>query len=654
MRISLIAGLVLRHGERTLELVRQLNDDEFQFEDCLTRRPIVLKRTVILKRLWDKTYSIVVSESTNGTPTSEALPDQQHFTLDSLSGNARKEIERRLTYIQALQKGRVTRGQRARVAPIVRQVAARIHDKKPPSASTVMDWARRYHRSELNPLALANGNATRVRQRRIHPLMEELVSRMIRMVYLTRARNSLQFTLSRISEDAKKLVAQKKLEAPQAAFSLSTLSRRVKDVDLFRRIAAREGHARARMVCRTAMDGAGAAYPLQRVEVDHTPLNWVVVCDRTGLPLGRPLLTIVIDAYSCYVLGIYLSFYGPGVSSISGVLRNALMPKDDFVAGVKLVHRWLACGIPDEIFVDNGLEFHAATCKRMAWELAADLTYCRVRTPWLKPHVERFFATLDHLSLNRGRIHKRVANVMNIDPRKDAAIKFTDLIKGLIMFVTDVQPFEINERKLARPYDLMAEGLELCPPASFPLNMENLRLTTALSKDLTLGPGGIDLRGLPYSRHELLPLHKRYGERFKTWVKWDPDDLEYLWVQDPQEKTWIASPCRWPDYARGKSWNQHLVIRNFARKELKLKGAYEDLEQAQLRLHEHWMDATSPRTSADAKLAARFSGVTSANVMGTTAIAATNKLTPTNAIADIEIATSPQHDIPDFEAFEMP
>ena len=269
---------------------------------------------------------------------------------------------------------------------------------------------------------------------------------------------------------------------------------------------------------------------MHRVEIDHTPLNWVVVCDRTGLPLGSgPFLTVVIDSYSNYVLGIYLSFYGPGLSSVSGVLRNAIIPKDDFAAGVKLANRWLAFGVPDEIFVNNGLEFHARIFKNMAWNLCSNLDSCRVRTPWLKPHVERFFATLDYLSLVRGRVHKRVANVMNLDPRKDAAIKFSDLVKGLIMFVTDVYPFEINERKLARPYDLYQEGMEKCPPAAFPLDMDGLRLTTALSKELTVGPGGIELLGLPYGREELLPLHKRYGVRVKTLVKWDPDDLGYIW-----------------------------------------------------------------------------------------------------------------------------
>lgn len=653
MRITFSAGLVLRHGQRTLELVRQLNSDEYQFEDCLTRRPIVLNCSTLTKRIWDNTYEVLVGTDASSKERGAPLALPNSVDLQSLGQQVRAGIERRMHYVKAAQKAHIGRGQRARIEKLIPTVAKRIKDKKPPSASSVMTWIRNYQNANHNPLALRNGNTMRVRRRRTHPLMDEIVKRNIIKVYLTRSRNSLQHTLRLITREARQLVSQKKLEDSEATYSLSSLSRRVKEIDLFRRIAAREGHARARMVCRTVMDGAGAAYPLQRVEADHTPLNWIVVCDRTGLPLGRPLLTVIIDSYSNYVLGIYISFYGPGISSLSGVLRNAIMPKDQFVSGLSLQHPWLASGVPDEIIVDNGLEFHASVFKLMAWELASDLTYCRVRTPWLKPHVERFFATLDYLSLNRGRIHKRVANVMNIDPRKDAAIKFSDLVKGLVMFVADVHPFEINERKLARPYDLLMEGLEYCPPASFPLSFDNLRLTTALSKTTTLGPGGIELRGLPYGRQELLPLRKRYGQTFKVQVKWDPDNMSHIWIRHPEEEVWIQSPCRWFEYANGLSWNQHLIIRNFTRRELKLKGAHEDLMQAHLRLHDFWMEATSYKTSADAKLAAKFSGATSAKVMAPPSDPESPVSLSTTAIADIEIPQA-QPSIPDFESFVMP
>jgi len=606
----------------------------------------------ILKRIWTKEYEIVVAPSRQTghvkPPPEEATP----IDLGSLKASVRAGMERRKDYIDALQKAHVTRGQRKKVEQVVKKVAIRLNDHRPPSGSTVMGWARDYQTSGHNPMSLRSGNACRVRQRQTSSVMDKLVSRLIQKVYLTKDRHTLQHTLDCIQREAKELVRQKQLEEAKATISLATLSRRVQEIDLFRRIAAREGVARARMTCRTVMDGAGASYPLQRVEVDHTPLNWVVVCDRTGLPLGRPLLTVMIDAFSGYVLGIYLSFYGPGLSSVSGVIRNAVMPKADFVRGVKLQNRWLAEGIADELVLDNGMEFHAAAFKLMSWELGSDMMFCRVRTPWLKPHVERFFATLNHLTLARGRIHKRVANVLNLDPRKDAAVKFSDLVKGLIMFVADVHPFEINERKLARPHDLMMEGLSNCPPVVYPGDMDALRLTSALSKQLTVGLGGVELHGLPFGGPELFPLRKQFGERFKTLVKWDPDDMAFLWVQNPLNQTWIQSPCRWLEYADGLSWNQHLVIRKFARAELKLSGAYEDLAAARLRLHDHWLDATSTKTSADALLAARYSGITSARVMAPESTPKAPEQ-PTRLVADVEMPKSAHREIPAFEAFEM-
>lgn len=652
MRICLTEGFTIRHGANTYELVRQLTDDEYQFEQIQTRRPVIWKRTDILKKIYDKTYEVVLPTGTlTGDETASSLPTGNTIDLTSLSPQSRSALERRLDYVKAIKKGHVTRGQRNRIATIIKQVATRRDDKKPPSASTVMGWTRKYELSEMDPYALAS-DKSRKRARRIHPKMEAIVSKKIQKEYLTRDRHSLQFTLDQIKHEARELVRRQEISPEESSFSLSSLSRRVREIDLYRRIAAREGHARARMLCRTAMGGAGAAYPLQRVEIDHTPLNWVVICDRTGLPLGRPLLTVVIDSFSGYILGFYLSFYGPGLSSVSGVLRNAILPKDDFVRGINLSHRWLAAGVPDEIFVDNGLEFHASVFKLMAWELACDLTYCRVRTPWLKPHVERFFSTLDFLSLVHGRVHKRVVNVMNLDPMKDAAIKFSDLVRGLAMFVSDVYPFQINERKLARPYDLMLEGLEACPPASFPGDIDQLRRTTALSQQLSLSQGGIELRGIPYGREELLPLRKRYGRAIKTLVKWDPDNIDSIWVQDPEEKSWISSPSRCPEYTRGLSWNQHIVIRKFMREELKRKGALEDLLEAKLRLHDFWKEATSHKTTADAKFAAQCSGATSAKILlpdQPETLAPEQK----TIIADIELPPAAKGEIPNFDSFVM-
>jgi putative transposase len=327
------------------------------------------------------------------------------------------------------------------------------------------------------------------------------------------------------------------------------------------------------------------------------------------------LLTVLIDAFSNYVLGFYVSFYGAGLTSVSGALRCAIRPKGDLTQGLSLSNHWLAEGVPDRLMLDNGLEFHSPVFQLMGWELGMDFTYCRVRTPWLKPHVERFFSTLDTLTLVKGRIHKRVANVVEIDPVNGAAVMFSDFVKGMVQFVVDVHPFQINQRKLARPHDLFVEGLERRPPVHFPRDMEALRMASALSATRTVGPGGVELEGLPFGGPELLDMRKGHGERFKALIKWDPDDMSRIWVQDPQSKQWVVSACRWHRYVDRLSWNQHRSIRKFARQHLKNCNAVEYLEQARVRLHNHWMEAAAWKTRADRKLAAVTAGYTSARVL---------------------------------------
>lgn len=617
MPFTLRAGLVFRRGARTLELIRELPDGSWSYEDCHTRRPNTIPKHKLLKAIWAGDIELVGHDAAPAPPQAKASAVPL-LAYESLKGTKLEAFKLRMGYVLAVRQAHLSRGMRRAIERLIPKVALRLNDPEPPASSTVMGWLRTFENSQCAPQSLVDGNGHRVRCSKLHPEMDRLVTESIRKYYLTPDRFSLRHTLTMVRAQAKPLVIEGKLAENDTRISLSTLSRRVQALDKYRVIEARYGPTRARHDTRTTMDGTVAKYPLDVVEVDHTPLNWVVICDRTGLPLGRPMLTVMIDAYSNYLLGFYVSFYGAGLSSVSGAVRCALQPKADMVAGIKLEHPWIADGIPDHVLLDNGLEFHSPVFQRMGWELCSHFTYCRVRTPWLKPHVERFFGTLDTLTLARGRVHKRVANVLNLDPDKDAAIMFSAFVRGLVMYAVDYHPFQINDRKLERPFDLMQEGLIRVPPARFPHDLERLRMVSALSKQLTVHQGGVELHGLPFGGAELLPMRQAYGTRFKTWVKWDPDDMSQVWVQDPKTEHWVGSPCRWGEYANGLSWNQHLQIRKFARQELKSNGAYEYLDRARLRLHEHWQESVSWKTRADQKLAARYSGATSARVLGGT------------------------------------
>ncbi len=660
MKFILKTGLQLREGERQFELTRELSDEEVLLEDVLTRRPTVMKKSELLKRVWSARMVVVTpsrKDALTGTTGDERDDDGVPLVdLSAIKESWQKQIDYRMRYIKGVQAAHASFGTRAQVASAIRAVARTTEDPSPPSTSTVMAWGKRFLESEMNPMSLLGRGKTRKTPRRQDELVEKLIAETLKTQYLTRARHSLRHAHDCLKKELKLAVQSGQLKEENANVSPATLSRRLKDVDLYQRVAARDGAGRARMVTRTAMDGAGAAYPLQRVEVDHTPLNWVVICDDTGLPLGRPWLTVVIDAYSGYILGFYVSFFAPGVTSVVGALRNSVVLKDELGQRLGLLTPWLSYGLADEWLLDNGLEFHAIAFRHVMWTLAIDVMYCRVRTPWLKPHVERFFGELNYLTLAKGRVHKAMANVVNLDPYKDATVSFGDLVKGLAMYAAEVHPLNINPRKLARPIDLFRDGLEKCPPVVYPGNWDNLRLVSGISRQLTVGPGGIELNGIPYGSAELLDWQKELGAKYKAQVKFDPDDMGSVFVQHPTRSTeWLECPSRWGDYASGLSFNQHRMIRKFARESLKANGAYDDLWAARMRLHEHWMDSSRLKDRKNSLHAARAAGITSAGIFHqpqkepsryVTRPKANEILQPVTALAD-------EDDIPDFDGFEL-
>lgn len=652
--ISLETGLVVRRGARTLEFVRLLdNGTKVQFEDQQTRHVTTMHLSRFYAGMLAKQLLPVLAEGAHTADVTIAnRPPAMVTDLSSLANADKKVLERRMKYVRAVRKRQLTRGQRSKIEEVIPEIAEKLKDEKPPSCSTLLGWMRQFELSSMNPAALLSGNRCRRRNRRTHPLIDELIERKLRGVYLTRARHTLKHTLEQIRVAAKKLHQSGKLTPQEASVSLSTVSRRLGEFPPYDIDRARFGLNYARAKYRTTVEGVQVNRVLERMECDHALLNWVILCDRTGLPLGRPTLTIVLDSLSGYVVGFYVSFYGPGLTSVLNVLKNTIRPKDELAAAAGTTQPWIAFGIGETLLLDNGLEFHSPQFQLAAWELGMDIEYCRVRTPWLKPKVERFFANLDHFSLTRGRVRKPMSNVLNINPKEDAAITFSDFVKGLIRFIVDVYPFELNSRRLMTPFECFKEGLEMLPPPAFLTSFEQLDLIAAMSKTLTVGPGGVELPGLSYSSTELRHLKHEVGSKFKTLVKWNPDDMSFIYLQDPSSKQWMPVPSIRSDYTDDLSWVQHRLIRKHAKDNHVSGGGYEQLIRSRQELTELWMNPLARKNrSRDMRTAAKFSGVSSDQiVLGSSARTSPRAAETVLAREEVSIVCE---ETPDFEAFQM-
>lgn len=650
--LSLEVGLVVRHGARRLEFVRILPGHRVQFEDQLTRevQNMRLNRfytAVLAKQL----IPILADEPATANLKSHDEPPVFIADLGSLDEREQQALERRLAYVRAMRKRGIRRGQRDKVQEAIPAVAATLKDDRPPSDSTVMSWMRDYELSCSNAASLVSGNTHRRRARRTCQLIEDIITKKLRSVYLTRARHTLKHTFHQIVWEVEKKVERGEIKREEAGVSLSTVQRRLAEIRPYDRDKARYGENYARHQFRTSVEGVQATRPLERLECDHTLLNWVVICDRTGLPLGRPTITIVIDSYNGYVVGLYVSFYGPGLTSVLNVIKCAILPKDDYVIAAGAKRPWIAFGIGETIVLDNGLEFHSPQFRLAAWELAVDIEYCRVRTPWLKPKVERFFLELDYLTLTRGRVRKPLANVEKIDPSTDAAITFSDLVSGLIRFVVDVYPFQQNSRTLDLPFNLYSEGIEKLPPALFPTSFDQLDLIAAMSQQVTVRAGEVGFRGLAYGSTELRLLKGDVAPSFKTLVKWNPDDLSNLYVQHPLNKHWLMVPSIRPEYTTGLSWVQHLLVRKHKRKR-HIEGSEDKAQMQALReLHEFWGDAlAASKRKVNPKTAALLSGMSSSAVVKPTQ---ENAVQPSKVFCPEDIVATAEEEIPEFDSFVM-
>jgi hypothetical protein len=84
--------------------------------------------------------------------------------------------------------------------------------------------------------------------------------------------------------------------------------------------------------------------PFEISHIDHTELDIELVCSVTSQVLGRPWLTLLVDAFSRRLLALYLTFDPPSYRSCMMVLRNC----------VKLHQR-----LPQTLVVDGGREFES-------------------------------------------------------------------------------------------------------------------------------------------------------------------------------------------------------------------------------------------------------------------------------------------------------
>lgn len=330
-------------------------------------------------------------------------------------------------------------------------------------------------------------------------------------------------------------------------------------IDKYDAMAAREGKRVADKHFRATGAGAVTHHILERVEVDHTPLDVIVINERTGLADGRPTLTLLLCRHSRMILGFSIGFEPPSELSVMRALRHAILSK----AYVKeqypdIHHEWPAYGIPHTLICDNGLEFHSHQLRRVCAELNIELQFCPKQQPHYKGAVERFLGTLNRAVCHRipGTTFSNIAHRGDYNSADMARITLADLKSLIHEWVIDIYHQEVHRTTHRMPSAMWTDGLGMVEPM---LPESLMQLNLILTKETTrrLSHQGVQVHHLFYNSAELGLLRIRSNARYDVSVRYDPEDMGAVWVYDELQGDYIHVPCTNPDYAEGLTLRQH-------------------------------------------------------------------------------------------------
>ena len=302
--------------------------------------------------------------------------------------------------------------------------------------------------------------------------------------------------------------------------------------------------------------------PLERVEIDHTRSDLVVIDDRDNLPLGRLTLTYCLDTATRYPLGYYLGFEPPSYLTVMECLHHAIQPKGDVRKRYGVEHEWLAYGIPATLVIDNGKEFIGHDLEDACLLLGVVLQYTPVRTPQFKASVERMFGSLNTMFFHAlpGTTFSNSGERGGYNSAEQACVYLSDVDKMLNIFLLDFYAERFHHGLDSIPARRWEEKIQHGFAPALPPSAEELSILLGRTTTRVLHHYGIEFASLRYNCDDLLTLRARLKGQ-ATKIKYHPADLSCLYVYDLFERQYIRVPALADEYTQGLSLWKHRVIR---------------------------------------------------------------------------------------------
>ncbi|WP_322063930.1 Mu transposase C-terminal domain-containing protein [Burkholderia cenocepacia] len=565
---------------------------------------------------------IVVADGVNH---GQAVTNEQDVLLrygrpfSQLSPKLQEDALRRKHYVdQFLEYGRPALTPKT-LAPLIKEFAKSYRsangdgDPAPPSPSTVYRWYRSYHRSKDTRSLVPRTDLRGPR----HPRTDARVVDLFMESLVEAADKEPAWSIGDVETRLEKKLELENFSRPLCDYlrcpSKSTLYRLFDRVDEYDVAILKEGKASADRRFKITKTGVPVTHILERVEIDHTPVDVFLVDDGTGLPCGRPTVTMLLDKFSRMPLGYSIGYDDASTLAVMRALKNAILPKKPCAAvmpGLTVQHQWRPYGRIDCLVCDNGAEFHSDSLKAACFDLAIRILYCPPRQPRFKGAIERFLKTFNYGFAHKlpGTSFAKFYQRGDYDPLKHAVLTVGEFTHVLEKWILDIYAQSPHRMIGTTPWQKWCQD-ELSVELQLPPQAEDIAVNLGLETERRLGKSGIHLHCLYYSSDDLQPIVDTYGPGILVRVTYDPDDIGAIWVWAPDSADRILVRANLYEYANGLRLSQHKLIRGALLEQQKNDRVLENLMQARIELMESIDKLLSSRSVRTRRKAAKALGV---------------------------------------------
>jgi len=416
------------------------------------------------------------------------------------------------------------------------------------SAVTIYSWIKIYEQTSQVSSLVPKTSQRGKKGSRLNSQIEAIVQEILNELYLSKQKYGFRKIYSRIARECKKV----NLEAPHE----NTVRNRIDAINPKEAMKKRYGHKMAKEKF-SNFDGEypEGNYPMDVVQIDHTPLDIIVVDKIHRKPLGRPYLTLAIDTYSRMIAGIYISLQAPGYFNVSQCLLSIFTKKDTFLQTQEVSGEWNIYGLPRVIHVDNGADLVSSDMQRVCDEYGITLLKRPVARPQFGAHVERVLGTINKEVHNlSGTTFSNITQKGEYNSQKEATFTLEELIKWLTQYIVNIYHKKYHHGIDMSPEDKYIKGIigddetagtGILPPIID--DLDNIKISLLPTYYRSIQKDGISLDGITYYSDVLrhwIGVTDETKNKIQHKIKRDPLNIQKIYFYDPEIKEYFDVPYR--------------------------------------------------------------------------------------------------------------